>query len=184
MLRYIITGAPGAGKTSIMRALHGQGYAVVDEAATDIITRGLSRRGERPRHDAGFIEAIALLQQARQQRQAPPGTAVQLYDRSPICTLALAHYIGQQVPETLAGEVNRVLRERTYQPQVFFVRLLGFVTRTAVRRITFEQTVEFERVHEQVYRAHGYELVDVPAGTVAERAALIDRYLRSWAKPR
>ncbi|HET8662187.1 MAG TPA: hypothetical protein VFM55_24790 [Micromonosporaceae bacterium] len=35
---------------------------------------------------------------------------------------------------------------------------------------------------EQAYRAHGFELVDVPAGTVAERAGLVDRCLRSWAR--
>ena len=37
--RYILTGAPGAGKTAIIRELARRGYAVVDEAATDVIAR-------------------------------------------------------------------------------------------------------------------------------------------------
>jgi hypothetical protein len=37
MRRFIMTGAPGAGKTSILRALNNLGYAVVEEAATDAI---------------------------------------------------------------------------------------------------------------------------------------------------
>ncbi|MDB5359232.1 MAG: hypothetical protein JWO51_529 [Rhodospirillales bacterium] len=37
MRRYILTGTPGAGKTSIVRRLEVLGHAVVEEAATDII---------------------------------------------------------------------------------------------------------------------------------------------------
>ena len=37
MQRYILTGAPGAGKTIIIRHLELQGHSIVEEAATDII---------------------------------------------------------------------------------------------------------------------------------------------------
>jgi len=37
MKRYIITGAPGSGKTAIIRQLELDGFSVVEEAATDII---------------------------------------------------------------------------------------------------------------------------------------------------
>jgi len=182
MRRYIVTGAPGAGKTTILATLRAWGYAVVDEAATDLIAREQALGCGEPWRDAGFVDAIALLQRERQEHPAPPGTAVQVYDRSPICTLALAHYGGRPATRALAREVDRVVREGIYQPRVFFVHLLGFVTPTAARRITFAQSVGFERFHQQAYRAHGYELVDVPAGTVAERAELVDRYIRSWAE--
>jgi predicted ATPase len=39
MRRYIITGAPGAGKTTILAELRGCGYAVVDEAVTGVNVR-------------------------------------------------------------------------------------------------------------------------------------------------
>lgn len=35
--RYIVTGGPGVGKTTIINFLEAQGYAVIHEAATDII---------------------------------------------------------------------------------------------------------------------------------------------------
>ena len=35
MKRYILTGTPGSGKTSILQALKNQGYAVVEEAGAD-----------------------------------------------------------------------------------------------------------------------------------------------------
>jgi predicted ATPase len=37
---YILTGAPGAGKTAVLRLLEVSGYRVVEEAATDVIALG------------------------------------------------------------------------------------------------------------------------------------------------
>ena len=36
--RYVLTGAPGAGKTAVALALQRRGYALVPEAATDVIS--------------------------------------------------------------------------------------------------------------------------------------------------
>lgn len=46
---------------------------------------------------------------------------------------------------------------------------------TEARRITFEDSLVFERVHEQTYRELGFRLVEVPAGAVPERVGLIER---------
>ena len=43
----------------------------------------------------------------------------------------------------------------------------------AARQISFEDSLVFERLHEQVYRDLGFELVEVPAGPLADRVALI-----------
>jgi predicted ATPase len=102
--------------------------------------------------DAGFIDAIARLQRERQQQPTPPASGVQPFDRSPICTVGPAHYARQPVTPILAREVDRVVADRIYQPRVFFVRLLGFITPTAARRISLAQSVSFERVHDQAYR--------------------------------
>ncbi len=48
-------------------------------------------------------------------------------------------------------------------------------------RIGYAESQAFERIHEDSYRRLGFDLVDVPAGTVAERAAAIDAHIRSWA---
>lgn len=42
MKRFIITGAPGCGKTTIIRALELTGASVVNEVATDILIEGES----------------------------------------------------------------------------------------------------------------------------------------------
>ena len=52
-------------------------------------------------------------------------------------------------------------------------RTKGFVKPTAARRISFEDSLIFEQLHEQAYRELGFTLVDVPAGPLADRTALI-----------
>jgi len=48
MKRFIVTGAPGSGKTSILRILEQGGYAVVDEAATDVIAAEQAQGTDQP----------------------------------------------------------------------------------------------------------------------------------------
>ena len=43
MRRFILTGAPGAGKTAILRQLELDGFSVVEEAATDMIALAQAR---------------------------------------------------------------------------------------------------------------------------------------------
>jgi predicted ATPase len=37
-------------------------------------------------------------------------------------------------------------------------------------------------IHQAVYREYGYELVDVPPATVAQRAALVEQLITSTAR--
>jgi predicted ATPase len=57
----------------------------------------------------------------------------------------------------------------------------GFVQPTEVRRISYEESLAFEHLHETEYLRLGFETVDVPVGPAAERAAAIDAHIRSWA---
>jgi predicted ATPase len=175
MPSYILTGPPGAGKTAILRQLEVLGYAVVEEAATDVIALGNALGHEEPWSDHDFIDQVIALQRQRQQSVAVTGDTTVFFDRSPACTLALSRYLGAPPSPLLAEEVSRVVAERTYEPTVFFIRNQGFVTATAARRISFEDSLVFEQFHEQTYRDLGFEAVEVPPGPVADRVALILR---------
>ena len=41
---------------------------------------------------------------------------------------------------------------------MFFVRTLVFITPTDAHRITFDETLRFERIHEETYRSFGFDL--------------------------
>src|SRR5262249_24164800 len=98
MKRFILTGARGSGKTSILRALAVTGYAVVEEAATDVNAARLAAGDTQPWTDSAFIERIAVLQRQRREEPAGPEAAAQVHDRSAGCPLAPPHHPGRPVP--------------------------------------------------------------------------------------
>jgi predicted ATPase len=59
-----------------------------------------------------------------------------------------------------------------------FIRNLGFITPADVRRISFEQAVRLEKIHEETYRDFGFELVPVEPRSLAERVSIIKAAIR------
>ncbi len=170
---YILTGAPGSGKTAILRHLEIDGYPVVEEAATDVIALHQALGRPEPWREPGFADRVLDLQRERHRRAAANAGEVVFHDRSPICTLALCRYLGRAAPSALLAEIKDMTANRHYEQTVFFVRHQGFVEATAARRITFEESLVFERIHELTYREAGFDLADVPAGPLASRVAAI-----------
>ncbi len=95
-----------------------------------------------------------------------------------MCTAALAVYLGHPHTPFLTSELERIKKEAIYQPRVFFIRNLGFITPTEARRITFEETVRFEKIHEETYWDFGFELFSVEPGSLAERVSTIKEAIR------
>ena len=178
MRRFIITGAPGAGKTAIIRQLELEGFSVVEEAATDVIAALHAQGSVQPWTHPSFVDVIATLQRDRQIRAACQRDEVQFHDRCVVCTAALAIYLGYPLSPFLASELERVKREAIFQHRAFFIRNLGFVTPTDARRITFEETVRFEKIHEETYRDFGFELVAIEPGSLVERVSIIKAAIR------
>jgi predicted ATPase len=177
MKRYILTGTPGCGKTAIIRSLEVAGYLVVEEAATDIIALRHAQRIAEPWTHGPFIDDIISLQKQRQLRVADLSSSVQFYDRSPLCTYALSVWLGYPISITLADEMERIAKERIYEKQVFFVENLGFCEPTAARKISFEDSLKFEKVHEETYRSFGYECIRIAPRELAARVEQIKRYV-------
>lgn len=177
MKRYIVTGAPGAGKTAIIRQLEIDGFAVVEEAATDVITlwqaSGIAEPWTRPE----FVDAVVSLQQTRERRAVSATDGVQFHDRSVVCTAALADYLGFPRPQPLLQELRRVRAENVFQDRVLFLKNLGFITPTDARKITYEETVRFERIHERTYRDLGFEIILINPNSVSDRVKQIKHVL-------
>ena len=183
MKRFILTGMPGAGKTVILRRLEQDGFGVVEEAATDLIALEQAEGIAEPWTDPDFIDRVVGLQEQRQQRAAALPEPIQFHDRSAICTAALASYLGYPPSQKLQEEIERLKRNAIYRQSVFFIRSLGFVTPTEARRISLEEAKRFEAVHETIYKAHGFDLIFVEPGTIAERVAAIRCALHRMTSP-
>jgi predicted ATPase len=177
MKRYILTGAPGSGKTSIIRELQNSGYSVVEEAATDVIAIEHARGNPDPWMQHDFIDKIVRLQKQRQINASTLPYELQCYDRSPICTYALSLHLGYPPSTTLLEEIERIQREDVYQRQVFFIENLGFIEATEARKIGFEESLTFEKIHVEVYTFFGYELIKIPVGPVQERVRSVTEHI-------
>lgn len=177
MKRYILTGTPGSGKTSMLHMLKDRGYPVIEEAATDVIALEHSRGNAEPWRHPDFIDKIVRLQKQRQLESSPQPNRPQLYDRSPICTLALSRYVGYAPSVDLLDELARIEHENIYQKQVFFVENLGFIQPTEARKITFEESLLFEKIHAEVYIELGYKLIRIPPDTLSNRVQQIVDFL-------
>ena len=173
MRRFIITGTPGAGKTAIIRQLQIEGFSVVEETATDLIAAQQAKGIAEPWRNSSFIDAIAREQREREIRSPSLAGDAQFFDRSVVCTVALAVYLGYPVSPFLISELNRIRNESVYERQVFFIQNLGFIVPTEIRRITFEESLRFEKIHGDTYRNFGFELLYVAPGSVRERLEII-----------
>ena len=180
--RFILTGPPGAGKTTLLRQLAEDGFVTVGEAATDVIAAWQQQGIDEAWTYPSFVDAIVEIQRHRQVNLGNSGR-IQFYDRSPICTLALAEWLGHPVSDTLRFEIARIHNEKVYRPEVFFVRSLGFMTPTEARRISFADSIRFGELHEKAYLAHGFKLIHVDAAPAVQRVESIKRYVEDLREP-
>jgi predicted ATPase len=177
MRRFILTGTPGSGKTSVIRELEKLGHAVIHEAATDVIAQEQAKGIEKPWEEPDFVDEITHMQK---ERQMDATGDLQFYDRSPFCTYALGKYLAhwkntEFTPSpVLLGEIDRCLKDRIYQNKVFFFENLGFIEHTDARKISYEDALIFEQIHFDVYKEFGFDIIMVPKGlTVTQRCEFI-----------
>jgi predicted ATPase len=173
MKRYILTGTPGCGKTSIIRALEMTGASVVAEAATDIIAYKHMQGESAPWEKSDFIDDVIMLQKHRQIDMCFDYSDLHFYDRSPICTYALTVYLGFDPSIDLMNEIERIHKNDIYERCIFFIENLGFITQTDARKISFEDSLRFEQVHLDAYKKFDYECVMVPAAPIMKRVEMI-----------
>ena len=177
MKRYILTGTPGCGKTSLIQELEIQGFSVIAEAATDLITLQQKNGIQSPWEMPDFIDRVTEIQKERQLASAQAHAEVEFYDRSPICTYALAQYLGVPTSKILMDEIERMEVQSIYERRVFFIENLGYIQPTAARTIRFDEALKFEQMHKEAYQKFGYDLVNVSVFPIKERAEFILREL-------
>ena len=87
------------------------------------------------------------LQKHRQIDLSDEYSDLHFYDRSPVCTYALATHLNFQPSTNLIQEIERIKKYNSYDKKVFFIDNLGFIENTDARQISFEESLEFEKIH-------------------------------------
>lgn len=174
--RFIFTGTPGSGKTSVILTLEKLGHKIVPESATDVIAEEQAKGDICPWEQPDFVDKIVLTQKSRQMNAEGE---LQFYDRSPFCAYALGLYLSHWHPSDftpssiLSDEIDRCLKAGIYQDRVFFFENLGFIEHTDARKISYEDALIFEQIHLNVYKKFGFEIVRVPKQSIEERCRFV-----------
>ena len=173
MKPIIITGGPGAGKTSIIDALSLQGFATFPESSRYLIEQQSQlEQGILPWDNLAQFAELCLEHMQRQKEQALQVDGMSFMDRAIpdiVAYLKLGH---QLVPDHIR---NAGLG---YHAQVFVCRPHSTIyVQDEVRPHSFEQACEVHDLIIDIYTELGYKVIDVPWASIEQRATYIIQQL-------
>lgn len=173
--RFAITGAPGSGKTSILRGLVRLGFLGVNEPARAILAeqRAIGGNGFSDRTPQLFCDLMLERAIADYQRLAGAGEPA-VFDRGIPDMVGYAELFALDTSAASAAS-----RQYQYDDRVFVLPAWPEIyVNDDDRQMTFESAQAFgERVRE-LYLDLGYTIVDVPRDSVEMRTRFIAEQVR------
>ena len=168
--KYIITGAPGTGKTAIINALKKEGYSCAEEISRTIIAQEIARSGDvLPwKNLAAFSQQVIDLRKA-QYTNAPTGIS-HFFDRGIIDVIAYLKYDNQSIN----NDIMKMAKQFRYNKTVFYTPIWAEIyTNDSERKEDIITAKKIENLLLYTYQSFGYNLVEVPKLPVNERTAYI-----------
>jgi predicted ATPase len=166
---WILTGAPGSGKTSILQELRGR-LRCVDEPARRVLAeqRAIDGPGTPERDPARFV-ALLLEAAVADHVSASLGGGPTLFDRGiPDCIAYAIHLGVDPGPSVQASDRYR------YHGEVLILEPWEEIYATDDERtMSFADTVAFHTALEDAFGRSGYRRVTVPRGSPRDRAAFV-----------
>ena|SRR3989344_3767566 len=170
---FILAGTSGTGKTTVLNQLRDEGFTCIGEAARSVLQDQLAIQGPGlpSNNPMLFIQMMRNLSiQGFEDSSLAVGPI--FFDRG---MPDLVHYAFRFNVDPKEFEIAS--RKYLYNQNVFvFSPWKEIFVNDNERRMTFEQTLEFHDLLMKTYRSLGYNLIQVPFGTVeARKQFIIDR---------
>lgn len=168
---FVITGGPGAGKTTLIGALAHAGFAVAPEAGRHVILEQQARGGTAlPWIDPLAFAQAMLAHDVESHARLLTAAGPAFCDRGIPDTIGYLRLEGLAVPEAMW----RAAREHPYEPRVFICPPWRAIYATdSERRQTPEIAEQTYAAMVAVYTELGYTLIEVPRAPVDTRVAFI-----------
>ena len=168
---HVLTGGPGAGKTTLIETLASMGYATIQEAGRGIIRDQVAVGGSAlPWADQALYAELMLSWDMRSHALARRQSGAVFFDRGVPDVKGYLLLCELPVP----AHVDRAVETIRYGPMVFLLppwrEIFG---RDAERKQSFDEAERTFAMMRETYRAAGYSVVEVPYATVTERAAFV-----------
>lgn len=168
--KYIISGGPGSGKTTLINGLQRQGYFCAEEISRKMIIQETAKGSFcLPWIDISCFSAKVLQEMILSWDQAPVNEIV-FFDRAIPDIIAYLNVAEVAVPE----EYYTALALHPYHKQVFILPPWEAIyVNDSERWQTFEDAVIINEAIRKAYTTCGFELIDVPENSLPERIAFI-----------
>lgn len=166
---YVITGGPGAGKTSLLESLASKGYHYIPETARQIIKERLAK-GLTPRPDPRTFAQAIFDQDWKNFISNSDLSSLLFFDRSFIDSACMLFDSDAHSYE----RIRDIHLTNRYNEKVFITPPWKEIYRNDDERDqTFEQSIEVYERLENWYREHGYDLIVLPKYTIENRVKFI-----------
>lgn len=166
----ILTGAMGAGKSTVLNRLKGLGYACMDEPARIVLAEQRAKRGNGlPETDADLFTQLMLDKMKREYLARMKDTSPVLFDR------AFADLIGYaNLFNTDDTPYKNASMQYRFNRYVFmFNGWKEIYTTDDERKMSYVQADKFGKSLRKIYNNCGYFICDVPFTDVNARAEFI-----------
>lgn len=169
-LKYIISGGPGSGKSTLISGLQQQGYFCSEEVSRKMIIQETAKGSFcLPWMDISCFSAKVLEEMIVSWKSVPADQPV-FFDRG--IPDVIAYLDVAQIKFTKI--YDEALRLYPYQKQVFMLPPWEKIyVHDSERWQTFEEAVIINEAIRNAYETRGFELIDVPKNSVTERIAFI-----------
>lgn len=169
---YIITGGPGAGKTSLLNELKKQKFRCIPEVAREIIIEQMNSGGDAvPWKNTGLYKQIMMDRSVQTYHSASiENNETVFFDRGIPDTIAYTRLLHQRV----STEFGLHAKQLRYNKNVFILPPWQEIYETDTeRKQNWEEAVMTYNVLKETYADYQYYLIEVPKVDIFKRAEFI-----------